>query len=129
MDGAQKWNGYDRATAQRRVANVDWWLDVEILNSWQAPQQNTAALSGAAQALWSMGVDRVGIYSTRYQWDVITGGPGVTHDWFRADPAWLAGFRNHADARTGCARPSFTGGPVVMTQYLGEDGFDANVWC
>jgi hypothetical protein len=118
-----------RDNARHRAANVDWWLDVEILNSWQRPEQDTATLLGSVQALWHLGVDRVGIYSTRYQWNLITGGTHVTHDWFRANPVWLAGFDNHADARAGCARPSFTGGPVLMTQYLGDDGFDANVWC
>src|SRR5262249_48589613 len=85
MDGAQQWNGYDRATARRRVANVDWWLDVEMLNSWQtlsskygatraSQARDTAALLGAVRALWARGVQQVGIYSTKYQWGLITGG-------------------------------------------------------
>jgi hypothetical protein len=140
MDGAQKWNGYDRATAQRRVANVDWWLDVETMNSWQtlmdefgpgreSQERDTQALIGAVRALWDEGVERVGIYSTAYQWRLITGGWTVTRNWFSANPVWLAGFDDHEHATSGCAKGTFTGGPVVMTQYLGEDGIDANVVC
>ncbi len=140
MDGAQALHHYDRATAHQRVANVDWWLDVEILNSWQTldPQlgatrasgeRDTAALVGQIAALRGEGVQRVGVYSTNYQWNAITGGPKITRGRFTANPAWLAGFDGHADAVTGCGFRSFTGGPVLMTQYLGPDGFDADVWC
>jgi hypothetical protein len=137
-DAAQKLHDVSRAEAVQRVANVDWWLDVEILNSWQtldnghtraAQQRDTATIAGAVNALWEIGVDRVGIYSTAYQWKQITGGSSVTHDWFRANPVWLAGFNNHDHARRGCASPSFTGGPVAMTQYLARDGLDADVVC
>ncbi|HTL87258.1 MAG TPA: hypothetical protein VL856_18900 [Acidimicrobiia bacterium] len=137
-DAAQTLHHVARADAVQRVANVDWWLDVEILNSWQtldngatqiAQQRDTATLAGAVNALWEAGVRRVGIYSTAYQWNRITGGSSVTHDWFRANPVWLAGFNNHDHARRGCATTSFTGGPVAMTQYLGRDGLDADVIC
>jgi hypothetical protein len=140
MAGAQKLHHYDRATAHARVANVDWWLDVELLNSWQTLEaaygptrasqlRDTLALAGAVRALWNAGVGRVGFYSTSYQWAAITGGPVVNHGRFTTNPAWHAGFDNHADAVTGCRLRSFTGGPVLMTQYLGRDGLDANVWC
>ncbi len=111
------------------MSNVDWWLDVEILNSWQtlrteptrAKQQNDiAALAGAVNALWDLNVAQVGFYSTSYQWSAITGGLHRTHDWFSANPVWLAGFDHRADAAEGCGRRSFTGGPVLMTQYLAK---------
>jgi hypothetical protein len=131
-------NGVSPADARHRVAHVDWWLDVEILNSWQtldrgrtraAQLRDTATLLGAVNALWDAGVHRVGIYSTRYQWNLVTGGPAVHRDWFRANPVWLAGFEGHEHAHAGCDRAGFTGGPVLLTQYLGDDGFDANVRC
>ncbi len=137
-DAAQQLHDVTRANVRQRVANVDWWLDVEILNSWQtlrttptrsAQNNDIATLAGAVNALWDQGVDRVGIYSTSYQWNAITGGPLRTQDWFSANPVWLAGFDNHADAVNGCGRRSFTGGQVLMTQYLGKDGFDADVLC
>jgi hypothetical protein len=127
-----------RDDARQRVANVDWWLDVEILNSWQtldgfsraiAKQNDIATIGGAVNALWELGVQQVGIYSTRYQWNQITGGDDETLGWFSSNPVWLAGFDNRADARDGCDRRSFTGGPVLLTQFLGKDGFDSNVAC
>ena len=138
VDAAQLLHGVSRANAAARVANVDWWLDVEILNSWQtlqteptrAKQQNDiATLAGAVNALWDLNVARVGIYSTSYQWDAITGGLLRTRDWFSSNPVWLAGFDHQADAVAGCGRRSFTGGPVLMTQYLTKDGFDGDVAC
>lgn len=140
MDGAQALHHYDRVTARQRVANVRWWLDVEILNSWQTLEKgygpsrayqlrDATALLGAVNALWSAGVQHVGIYSTRYQWALITGGSAVTQGWFTGNAAWLAGFVGVDNARAGCNRASFTGGPVLMTQYLAPDGFDGNVWC
>ena len=137
-DAAQALHGVSRANARQRVANVDWWLDVEILNSWQtlhtvptrAKQQNdVATLAGAVNALWDLNVAVVGFYSTSYQWSAITGGLLRTRDWFSANPVWLAGFDHRADAVKGCGRRSFTGGPVLMTQYLARDGFDGNVAC
>lgn len=131
-------NGVDEKNARRRVANVTWWLDVEILNSWQTTSSvygpteqsklnDTAALAGAVNALWDAGVDSVGIYSTQYQWNLITGGSAYTHDWFSANPVWLAGHSANS-AAGGCEKPSFTGGRVTMTQYL-SNGYDANYLC
>ena len=52
-----------------------------------------------------------------------------THDWFAENPVWLAGMEGHEHAQRGCGYRSFTGGPILLTQYLGSDGFDANVAC
>jgi hypothetical protein len=126
------------ANAKRRAANVEWWLDVEILNSWRTldhgdtranQERDTASIAGTVNALWDLGVEVVGIYSTRYQWNLITGGASVTRDWFDANPVWYAGFDDHDHALEGCSKASFTGGPVLMTQYLAADGFDSNVRC
>jgi hypothetical protein len=135
---AKKLHHVSEDNARHRVANVDWWLDVEILNSWQTlddaatlinGQRDTQTIAGAINALWNYGVAQVGVYSTTYQWTAITGSPLLTRGWFNANPVWLAGFDNHNDAAAGCYRRSFTGGPVLLTQYLGSDGFDANVRC
>lgn len=135
---ARTLHGVSNDNAKRRAANVEWWLDVEILNSWRTidhgqtrinQERDTAMIAGAVNALWHLGVDVVGIYSTQYQWNLITGGPAVTKDWFTANPVWLAGFDDHDHALRGCKKRSFTGGPVLMTQYLGADGFDSNVRC
>lgn len=124
--------------ARRRAANVGWWLDVETMNSWltvegapnrAAQQRDTAALVGEVDALLFAGVLRVGMYSTRYQWDLITGGTKVTAGKFGRTEQWLAGYESKAAAIAGCADAAFMPGSVRMTQYLASDGFDADVLC
>jgi hypothetical protein len=139
VDAVQQLNDISRDEAELRAADVQWWLDVETMNSWQTLEDgygptfqsklnDTTALIGAVRALWDEGIGFVGIYSTAYQWREITGGRSYTHDYFAANPVWLAGYDDEEHAREGCAAASFTGGPVMMTQYLHE-GFDANVRC
>jgi hypothetical protein len=138
VDAAQHLHGVERWNARYRAANVDWWLDVETMNSWQAVDgpattmayiRDVATIAGAFDALRAIGVVRVGIYSTAYQWGRITGGARITQGRFADAPVWLAGYESHAAAVAGCAHHGFTRGPVVMTQYLGADGFDSNVLC
>jgi hypothetical protein len=137
-DAAQRLHRVDRANARYRAANVEWWLDVETMNSWQAidgpatvaaQRRDVATIQGEVDALRFAGVQQVGIYSTRFQWGLITGGAKVTNGRFAWTPQWLAGFDSHDAAAAGCRHRGFTGGPVRMTQYLGADGFDANVVC
>jgi len=136
VDAAQRLHHVDRANARSRAANVAWWLDIETMNSWRtldegptlhAAQTDVATIAGEVDALRIIGVESVGIYSTPFQWNQITG--GVSHGRFAGIPVWLAGYGSKADAIAGCADASFTGGPVQMTQYLGSDGFDADVVC
>jgi hypothetical protein len=100
-----------------------WWLDVETANSWSDDQgANTAVIGGAIAFLRSQAVT-VGVYSTVYQWGVITGGARIP-----SVPNWVPGAQSAAAAPTFCAaRRSFSGGPVVMTQYTTH--FDYDVLC
>ncbi len=51
-----------------------WWLDVETGGPWSTDLQiNNAVIQGAIQYFHSQGI-LVGIYSTAYQWEQITGG-------------------------------------------------------
>ena len=138
VDAAQRLHRVDRENARSRAENVAWWLDIETMNSWRtvdegeslhAKQSDVAAIAGEVDALRAIGVESVGIYSTRFQWNQITGGYGITHGRFAGIPVWLAGYGSKTDAIQGCFDTSFTGGPVQMTQYLGSDGFDADVIC
>jgi hypothetical protein len=138
VDAAQRLHGVSRVNARNRAANVDWWLDVETMNSWRAIDgpattaaqlRDVATIAGEVDALRIAGVERVGIYSTPHQWSRITGGAKITQGRFADAPQWLAGYESHADAVAGCAHHGFTRGPVRMTQYLGADGFDSNVLC
>jgi hypothetical protein len=97
-----------------------WWLDVETANSWSPDKgANTAVIAGTIAFLRGRGL-AVGIYSTRYQWGVITGGasiPGV--------PNWVPGAQSAAAAPSFCAASrSFSGGPVVMAQYTTQFDYD-----
>src|SRR5262249_43867042 len=51
-----------------------WWLDVETSNTWNADiTQNRYSLQGEHDALLSNGVTTVGVYSTTFQWNSVTG--------------------------------------------------------
>ena len=138
VDAAQRLHRVDRANARQRAANVEWWLDVETMNSWQtldgsptlaAQRRDTATIAGEGDALRAAGIAHVGIYSTPFQWEQITGGAVVTQGRFATAPQWLAGYESRRDAEQGCGHHGFTGGPVRLTQYLARDGFDADVVC
>jgi hypothetical protein len=103
-----------------------WWLDVETGNSWRTDTAlNVAALSGAVAYFTSVGVTRLGFYSTTVQWGEITGGTTA----FAANPSWGAGAPSEAIAKKHCrSTPGFTGGPLAMVQYP-NSGFDADLVC
>jgi hypothetical protein len=102
--------------------SLHWWLDIEVANSWSAnPAQNIAAIQGAAAFLRSRGAT-VGIYSTPWQWERITGG------WRAAMPTWLGGAGDPVDAASRCRGAGFTGGPVQLVQYP-SGGFDGDLRC
>lgn len=111
------------ATAMSQVnagPGHQWWLDVETANSWSPDKAaNTATLTGAIDFLRSRHV-AVGIYSTRYQWGLITGGASMP-----AVANWVPGARSAAEAPSFCsALRSFSGGPVVMAQYTTQFDYD-----
>jgi hypothetical protein len=102
-----------------------WWLDVETSNSWRSTTSlNVAALQGEVAGLQSRGVARIGVYSTAYQWGVITGSTTA----FSAYPSWIAGASSQKNAQSRCGGSGFTGGPTALVQYLYQ-GFDADVAC
>jgi hypothetical protein len=92
-----------------------WWLDVETSNTWSSNTRiNARVIAGALAFLRSRGhADRVGVYSTNYQWRRIAGSyrPGVA--------VWYATVaKTAARASVYChPRYGFTGGPVRMVQY------------
>jgi hypothetical protein len=100
-----------------------WWLDVEIGNSWSDVDlaANLAAVVGSIDYLSAQRVP-VGIYSNRYQWTKITGGARI------AVPNWAAGARNAGEAAQFCSTRTFSGGPVLLVQYV-ADGFDHDLAC
>ncbi|MGH9125686.1 MAG: hypothetical protein ACRDZ8_13305 [Acidimicrobiales bacterium] len=100
-----------------------WWLDVETANSWDgSTTANTLDIEGSLSFFANNKVP-VGVYSTTYQWGVITGGariPGILN--------WVAGAYGAADVGGYCSPAhSFSGGPVYMAQYTTV--FDYDLLC
>ncbi|HUO61827.1 MAG TPA: hypothetical protein VMT96_00030 [Candidatus Bathyarchaeia archaeon] len=91
-----------------------WWLDVENSNTWSDDiYQNRSSLRGTFDALKNQGVRVVGVYSTTYQWDTLTGG------WLTGWPTWGASIVATAkEAQSFCTDRHFTGGPSLLIQYL-----------
>lgn len=91
-----------------------WWLDVEIGKPWRTDNlaTNVRVIEGVLDGLRARGFI-VGIYSTRYQWGVITGSgyePGT--------PIWVPGARTAAEALGYCdENHAFGGGTTWLTQW------------
>jgi hypothetical protein len=120
-----------------------WWLDVETGNTWNGTgSANAADLQGSIDYLRAAGIPAVGLYSTSYQWNTITGGyttstsQSYASSWqaeftttygISSSPDWVAGAGSARQAARYC-RNSFTGVPVQLTQYP-SGGFDADLRC
>ena len=113
------------ATSQGAVAPAAWWLDVETSNSWSTSDLslNRYTIEGLVTRLRASTSAPIGIYSTSYQWGVITGGyqPAV-------DATWVAtGQRTVKRARSYCTGTSFTGAPIWLVQYVAS--YDHDLAC
>ena len=120
------WNAASHAVAYAASQGANatsWWLDVETANTWSTNlAANRADIQGMVDALVAQG-RTVGVYSTGYQWGVITGGLVLDV------PNWVAGASSVGQAKSWCTPSrSFTGGPVAMVQYP-SGGFDGDVAC
>lgn len=131
--------GYNMAQADIQTVKNDgisishpWWLDVETGNTWQSSTttdgiaMNVADIQGMESALSSAGVSPAGIYSTSYQWGVITNGD--TTD-FAGVPDWIPGARSLRGAKSNCGLTAFTGASskVTLTQWSGT--YDSDYSC
>lgn len=99
------------ATGASSAVSHVWWIDVETANTWSSSQAaNAAVVQGALTYLKQHTAKAVGIYSTGYQWGVITGGVHL------GAPVWAAGASSAASAPSMCGT-GFTGKPVKVVQY------------
>ena len=113
------WNAADQAfgvavaaTSSAAATGHDWWLDVETVNSWNGTTSaNAATIQGYLDYFTSKPVPSVGVYSTQFQWNAITGGYSLP-----SAPNWVAGASSLATAPSFC-NTSFTGGQVLLVQY------------
>jgi len=118
-------HAYDYTQAQTSGAAAGaWWLDVETSNSWSTDTSlNVADLQGSIDYFAGLTVPiTVGVYSTGYQWGVITGGASLP-----ASPNWVAGASSASAAAAMCGS-SFTGGKVGLVQYP-SGRFDGDYAC
>jgi hypothetical protein len=139
LDAAQ--NRFAPAAIKAGVSPVTsdyvWWLDVETMNTWQsgseeALKRNVATLEGMVSYFNSQGVvkEKIGLYSTAYQWGVITG----SHiDPFTSNLNGLANWRPSGsslkNAKNNCRVAPFTaGGYISLTQYVVKN-LDHNYSC
>jgi hypothetical protein len=107
------------------VYSNTWWLDVETMNSWtNDTAQNQASLQGQIDALRSVGVVTVGVYSTTAQWGTITG------SWQNGLPSWGATTWTTAkQAAKYCTGHEFTGGPSYLMQFTPKRSLDQDYAC
>jgi hypothetical protein len=92
---------------------------------------NAQVLEGFVAGLRASGAKDVGVYSTAPQWQRITGLSGslgpLPAD-LAALPVWLPGAGSRTGAALDCSVLSFTGGPVLMTQWT-TDQVDHDLRC
>ncbi len=105
-----------------------WWLDVETANSWETGHSglanNVADLQGMVAAFGARGAT-VGVYSTSYQWNQITGGSRAGNLAGLQD--WIPGARRLSSAQSNCSLAGFTG-VVTITQWFGNP-YDGDYAC
>lgn len=114
-----------------------WWLDIEQQNTWAKPTDlaawaavNIAAIKGFVAGLRDAGAGGpIGFYSTRLQWQAITGlDPTSSLAQFdRAHADWVAGVGSLSQAQAKC-QSSFSGGPVMLAQFAAA-GLDGDFAC
>jgi hypothetical protein len=118
------------------TSNYTWWLDVETMNTWQsgsenALRRNVATLEGMVSYFYSKGVakEKVGLYSTAYQWGVITGNFIGIDSNLNGLPNWRPSGSSLKNAKNNCSVAPFTiGGRISLTQYV-INNLDHNYSC
>ena len=125
------------------AAQGTWWLDVETTNTWNGDSTSNAAdVQGSIDYLLAQHVAGVGVYSTSYQWNVITGGYSTTNaatyasawrseftspNGIGGSPSWVAGASGPSDAPSRCGS-SFLGTTTWLVQYI-ANSFDVDYAC
>ena len=125
---AYNWGYNSAAWTANNVLNqgavpMVWWLDIEVGTWWSSDQNaNTTVIRGMTDALQAKGLT-VGVYSTPYQWGVITGGAML------GLPTWEAG-APASDPTSYCgASKAFNGGKAWLAQYQSDPSVDRDQAC
>jgi hypothetical protein len=104
------------ASTQSAASPSAWWLDVETANSWSSSDLslNRYTIQGIVATLRANTTAPIGVYSTSYQWSVITGGYQAP-----VDANWVAtGQSTLRRAQRSCSAAGFTGAKVWLVQYV-----------
>ncbi len=115
------------------TADYFWWLDVETMNTWQSGSnealiRNSASIEGFGAFYKSKGA-KIGLYSTEYQWNVITGDNIVASSNLNGLPNWRPSGTSLANAKSNCGvSPLTPGGFISLTQYIVKN-LDHNYSC
>lgn len=100
-----------------------WWLDVQTISSWSTDTTLNAQVILGAAAYFKEQSLTVGLSTTPYQWNMVTGGleTGL--------PTWVPGRDNKKVAEKYCLTgKSYSGGPLKQVAYI-ESGFEAVYAC
>jgi hypothetical protein len=120
-------HAYNYAKRKHLAGTRTWWLDVELMNTWNASTAlNNASIRGEHDGLAAMTPatatrprPAIGVYARAGEWKTITGGGLKSRNW----PVWFATGLKHqttAQLRAYCApSTSFTSGPVDVVQWIG----------
>jgi hypothetical protein len=125
------------AAASRGAHSSSWWLDVETMGGcaprvptgntgyWSCvPSLNSVTIQGAIDLLRSRHVT-AGVYTTAYQWRIITGGylpKGGTV------PMWIAGLPD-GSGRAACQIGPVAGSRPSMVQFWPPATYDTDLAC
>jgi Putative peptidoglycan binding domain len=101
------------------------WVDVEPVPGvpWSSRTANNNAVVDGAMAQYRAQGYAVGLYSYAYGWKQITGGRQLP-----ALPTWVPGGAGKASAFARCSQRSFSGGPVLLGQWV-SGGRDYDLTC
>jgi hypothetical protein len=106
-----------------RTSDYVWWLDVETMNTWQSGSnealiRNTAAIEGFGAYYQSKNA-KIGLYSTAFQWSVITGNNISVNSNLNGLPNWRPSGASLSNAKANCSvAPLTPGGHISLTQYV-----------
>jgi hypothetical protein len=119
-------HAYKYAVSQKLQGARTWWLDVEVMNTWNDHTAlNDRSILGEHQAL----ADEtratatkpkavIGVYARSGEWSTITGGRLAAHKW----PVWYATGLRHQTSKqlAGYCTRSFTASKVQIVQWIGK---------
>jgi hypothetical protein len=123
-------HAYRYAASQKLAGATTWWLDVELMNTWDSSTAlNDRSIIGEHQAIADLTPATstrpraaIGVYARSGEWATITGGGLAAHHW----PVWYAtGLTKQTTKQlAGYCSASFTASKVQIVQWIGSGTLD-----